>query len=387
MRLNVLDFTSPDAALAAASDGDAVYFPAGPVYSPSASSAAGYVIDKAIAIIGDGPGGTGLQAGAMPGTLIRPATDNLPVFTIVPPVGQIHVRGVQLRGLNPLSGTSTGIVCQGNSQGETSDITIDDVLVADMPGDGIKFVGSDGAVNRIARVTVANTRITNCGGVGMRFTNAYDVLCRNNVVSGNKKGACTATNGSIALYACDFDGNGVLASAPYDAVVQLVQCAISTVEACRFTSVNLSGKKRAVIVKEGATVIGACYFEAGTATGTQGVYLTGNGGGPYCVLSQRFKSIATLVKVDAGARNVSLLAQYDASGNGVMDVAPGTCVFGAPHVLRSGGVAGSRLAGMAVPWCAGDPLNGVRPGMLVYNTVLGVLRFRTQTSWKTVGVI
>lgn len=385
--LNVLDFDSPQAAIDEAADGDTVYFPALGVYlPPSSSGTLGFVISKSITILGDGPGGVGVYAHSTPGSLFRPLAGNGRVFTLVPPLRNVHFRGIQLQGSgNPSGGTDYGIVAEllEPGGGEITDIGIDNVIIRDFVGDGVRCIGANTTTDRVARVSVANARVQSCGNVGIRLTNVVGAILRNVVMKDNKRGGCVATTSTVGCYACEYDGNGQSASGAIDANVSLDQCMIARIDGCRFVNVQKGGSKRAIAVNKGSVVVSACEFSATAATGTQGILLTGTGGGPYAVMSHRFENIATLVKAQAGVQNVVLLAQYDATGTGSLDLAAGVCVFGVPHVARAGSTV---ISAMAVPWAAMEPdAQHSRPGMLLYNTTLQALRFRTTSGWKTVG--
>lgn len=387
MIINALDFESPQLAIDAAVDGDTVYFPSSGVYVPSSvSGTLGFVIDKSITILGDGPGGLGLYPHATPGTLFQPSGNNARVFTLVAPVRSVHFRGIQLLGLNnPGAGTDYGIVAELSEpgDGEIADIGIDNVIVRNFAGDGLRFIGFNTVTDRIARLTIANSRVEGCGSVGVRMTNVVGAVLRNVAMKDNKRGGCVATTSTIGCYACEFDGNGLSASGPTDANALLDNCAMGRIDGCRFINVQKSGAKRALTVNKGSAVVSASEFTATSAPGTQGVLLTGNGGGPFAVLSHRFENIATLVKADAGVQNVVLLAQYDVSGTGSFSLAAGACVFGVPHIARA---SANIMSAMAVPWSPLEPnAQQARPGMLFYNTTLQALRFRTGSGWKTVG--
>jgi hypothetical protein len=216
----------------------------------------------------------------------------------------------------------------------------------------------------------------------LNLNNAQDITVIGVKLASNRLGGCTAVSTTAAFCQCAFDGNGIDASGALDANLKLDQCPMARVDGCRFVNIEIAGSKRGCSVNKGTAMISASSFAAGTSTGTQGILLTGTGGGPYAVMSQRFSKIATLVKADAGIQNLMLLAQYDDTATGTLNIAAGVIVFGAPHIVRA---SGSLLTGATVPSYGGDPTDGVRPGMLVYNTSMGKLRFLTAGQWKTVS--
>lgn len=382
MILNVLDYPSPDVAIAAAVDGDTVYFPCLRTYSPLTAS--GWTINKSISLVGDGPGGIGSGRGQQAGTTLAPLGDANPLITIIPPVRQVHIRGFQLLGTGAASGTGSGIVCESTAgnPNEAADITLQNLTIRNFPGDAIRFATLSGSAPRIARVSITDSRIENCRGLGLSLTSVLNAMVTGVKLQGNRLGGCTATASSVALYECALDGNGIDAAGSLDAALKLDQCLMGRVDGCRFLNIDTGGSKRAICVNKGVAIISASYFAAAASAGTQGILLTGTGGGPHAIMSQRFKQIATLVKADSGTANVMLFAQYDESSTGSLNLAAGVRVFGAAHIIRP---SGSLLTGMTVPSYAAEPTDNVRAGMMIYNTTTGKLRLRTATQWKTVS--
>jgi hypothetical protein len=377
MRLNVRDFDSVDAAVAAAADGDTIYLPA-----PGPYSSSGLVIDKSISLIGDGPGIAASELAPAVGSVLQPllAEDPVPLITIAGPVRQVHIRGIQLRSVS--GNAPDAIVCEStNPDMACSELTIQNVLIHRFPGDGIRLIGYSTGSGRIARVTVADSTIDGCG-VGLRLINALDVMALGVLFTGNAVGGCVAETSSISLHQCTFKGNAASALDSLDANLKLDRCMMARVDGCRFLDIQAAQNKLGCSINKGTAVISACYFSGNPAVVCKGILLTGSGGGPYAVMSQRFKGINTLVQADTGVRNLMLLAQYDETGGSSMSIAEGALVYGAPGIIRE---SASDFAGLYVPTFASDPTAGVVPGMLIYNTTIGALRFRTSSQWKTVS--
>src|ERR1051326_219341 len=112
MRLNVLDFASPDDAFAVAQDGDTIYFPnRGLPYSPGATP--GYwPIATGLTIVGDGAG----LAGGTGGSRLLAKDNQSALFKVQAPAGNVYLRDLQLQphslGANDGTSGSIGILCQ-----------------------------------------------------------------------------------------------------------------------------------------------------------------------------------------------------------------------------------------------------------------------------------
>jgi len=370
----VLDFPSPAAAFAAAQEGDAVHFPG---IAPYTAPVGGWLIDKSLNVFGDTDG----LAGSFNGTVLRAASDpNSPVFVVTDAARKVHIHDLQLLGPSGL-GTGSGIQCQAGVE----DIALTRVFANGFAAHGFQFTGT--ASTPITAASLMDCTVRDCTKAGVLMDHVTDALLMGCAFHENQGPGLEASECGVALYQCGFDGNSLANGlGATDGNLECVECTGVRVDACRFVNFD-SGqvRKACVLVSCDQAMVDACFLDGGIGPECEGVVVTGAGTGPAVILSNRFKRVETMVRVDAGARDAIVLPQYDETGSGTIVLpSPNEGMFGAAHINRP---AGNALTGLIVPSSTGLPTENLRDGMLAYHPGCEVLLVRQGGVWRAIETL
>jgi len=379
MILNVRDFETDDpsfdaagAALAAAADGDVVYFPAGQYTAPDG----GWQLTKSLQIRGDGPGQVGLPGG----TVLMAPTRNSPVFVIVPPSTNTYVRDLQL--VSATSGSSAngvGIRCIGTATAGAANLRLGGLLVSGFDRNGVELHGYSDTAGLIDSVLVLDCEFVGCGRAGLSLKHAAAAHVSNCVFRDNGYGGLSSEACSIAVYGSTFDGNCTSVSGAPEANLTFLNCQSAKAEACRFLGFNAGTIRKACLIDGGMASVGSCFFDSGNAAGSaSGIVVTRSTpgqpmAGPVTILGNHFANTAALINVDSNVTNCLILGQYDEGAGSVIIPQPdNNGLVGAPHIVRAEQFE-TRMTGLILPSGATDPAVAYN-GMLTYNTYLKAVR-------------
>lgn len=390
MRLNVYDYgavgvpaTDPvQAALDAAVDGDRIYFPG---VIPYTAPTNGWLINKSLELYGDLDGSL---TGTIKGTVLQQASAANPLFKVVPPARNVHIHDLRLHGPEG-TGTSVGVLCQSTSSAHLEEVRLRRLFIQGFPSHGLQLDGVHAVNGRIVGASIFDCVVRDCRGAGLSMLNADSVMLAGTSFRDNQLSGLVATSSGVALYQCDFESNSRAAGlGTLDANLKLDNCTMARVDACRFIGFEQGPVKKAlVLIGCGGAMVDACYFEVPPGTGREGIVVTGSGAGPVAILSNRFKEVNVLVRIDSGARDCVLLPQYSDNAAGIGTIVipyPNEGMYGAPHIVRPGGV---EIGGLLIPSSAADPTTGLRDGMLAYRTSPSALRAFVDGSWRRVEVL
>lgn len=373
MRINVLDYPTPADAFAAARDGDGVYFPG---TQPYTAPVGGWAIAKSLEICGDSDG-----SGASGGSILNAANDpNSSVFVVIS-APSVYIHDLRLVGPGGL-GTGSGISCQPGVE----DLRVSRITVVGFAGHGIHLAGTSGT-GTIRRVLLLDSTARDCAGAGVRMDHTDDALMMGCMLEENQKSGLAAAYSSVALYHCGFDGNSLSSGlGSNDGSLSCDHCSRVRVDACRFVNFNAGPVRKACVLAScDVSMVDACFLDGGVGSGRSGVVVTGTGTGPAVIMSNRFKNVDTLVRVDVGARGSVVFPQYDESAIGTIVLPePNEGMFGATHIRRP---SGTLLTGLIVPSSATDPTANLQDGMLAYNTVAQRLGVYQGGLWLSIETI
>jgi hypothetical protein len=375
MRLNVLDFSSPSFAIAAASDGDAIYFPA--CYGSYVAPSGGWQVTKSLQIYGDGPGAFGATSGSI--LTANSAADN--IFNIVGPVRNVAIRDLQLRGATGTGG-GCGIVSTGSDTTQTEGLLLRNLLVSGCGGDGIK------AHNPIG-MSVRDSVIRGCVGAGIRITRygldqRVGIYVQGTSLEGNQGNGMIASGVRVGVFDCNFDGN---AAAPgVGADLEVDSAGNVRVQGCRFVNFDIGNIKMAcAIYGPNSGVVGLCYFETNDAAANcTGIDVSSPGFGCVTVLPNHFKRTKNMVRIWQDTVECTILPQYDESGTGTIYLHTNhNDYFGMWNMTR---LTSNAVRGLIVPGMLFySQLKGYQ-GMLVYNDDPNApaLKVYVNGQWRTV---
>jgi len=158
--LSVRDFPSPAAALAAAHDGDRVYFPSpGPYQAPPG----GWVIAKSLEIFGDGPGRD--LSGAS--SIVPDADGNAFVLDSTAALANLHFHDllVTARGAGSGRRAALRLTIPDQSPHALSGLRLERVTFSALAGDAVSLDG--GARNAVLLVSLTDCEVNTCGGNGV----------------------------------------------------------------------------------------------------------------------------------------------------------------------------------------------------------------------------
>lgn len=369
MRLNVLNYESPQAVFDRAADGDEIYFPAEMAY---VAPAGGWVIEKSLTIRGDGPGNPNDPRG----TVIKPTTGNH-VFVLDPAnaaggvLNNVRIHNLCISGAGVVGGGADGIHLNPTAGKKVSQLRIQRVAIVGMGGAGISLDGfiSSTELDDVVGALISGCDIQSCGAQGIKLGQAFQVMVKNCLLTGNGLEGIMAFRSQLVAYACAFSGNQLSGGA---AEMNIDTCTLARVDACRFDAFRASTPALFLDSSPGAGNIGACVFTQGVfQQGATGIKI-GNLGrqGAILVLPNRFVGVGTGVRVESGAVACVVCPQYydplGGSGGKAIDI-PGAASSDALLAIPSAdGPGGNKLSGFLVPSFAGDPSSNLQEGMLAH---------------------
>ncbi len=162
---DVRDYPSPAAAIAAAADGDRIYFPSpGPYVAPPG----GWRISKSLELFGDGPG-DGTIAGAS--SIVPDASGNAFVLDSTVTLVNIALHDLLVVGAAGAKGRRAPVRLTQSDLGThtLSGLRIERVEFVAVAGDAILLDG--GARNAIMQVSITDCEINSAGGNGVTLRN------------------------------------------------------------------------------------------------------------------------------------------------------------------------------------------------------------------------
>lgn len=227
-------------------------------------------------------------------------------------------------------------------------------------------------------------------GSGVWLRHAFGVNVSSCLIKDNQLNGLGAEDSGLAIYSSIFDGNARTGTwtrndNPNEGQVRLERCEVARVDACQFLNIQEGVVQRGcVIVDSGGAMIGACYLEASSSGDRYGIVIRGTEG-PIVILSNRFKNVDTLVKVDATVPDCMVSPQGEVGSSvGVMDLPdPNMGMFGGAQIRKP---ATNVLTGLIIPSGPDDPTENLQNGMLAYNTTGQALRVFYAGAWRTVEV-
>jgi len=397
MLLNVMDYASVQAAIDAAADGDRIYLPA--LRSKyRAPFGGGFKIKKSLEIFGDGPGANDDDTG----TTIEPASSSDDVFQIDStslPIASVFIHDLKIKSSSPSTKGRYGITCVTGPHAIES-IRIERVGVFDLGEDlaehGFDF---DGGTAYIGRVSIVASGARGCAGLGLLLEKVQHARVVNCNINGNLGGGALGIESGAAFYASGLDDNATDAGATRGQL-GFSNCQIARVDACHFENFDKPGgdERRRIACdidsSGGGAVLGGNSFGIRNppAVDATGILVRASGNGPVTILPNRLKRVKNMVVVDSGAADCVVLPQLDDQrgpldqGTITLPGPPNDGLIGSPTIRRLPATLPNAFAGLIVPSGPTDPTTGSLPGMLFYNTTLG-LRVRKAAAWKTVKTV
>jgi hypothetical protein len=302
---NVLDYTSPAAAIAAAQDGDRIYFPSpGPYQAP----ANGWQITKSLEIFGDGVGNGSRTAGS---TLLARTGAGNHIFNIdasSASLSHIYVHDLLLCGPDTAAGDGIHAVITSGSNTITG-LSFDRLQFQKRLNDGLHIDG--GANNAILIVRIADCIANGCDSTGLDLRR-----CTTTYVLGGYFQSCKhfgiyaeAAYGLRIVGAALEQNQSSGASNDYDSQLRLKLCHPFTVLGCHFEEFNNTTSKTAISVENcRGGEIATSLFIKNTAgvTGLRGIFING-GSQNITVGSNTWTYIDTLVSIKPNDSNVGCL--------------------------------------------------------------------------------
>jgi len=268
--LNVHDYATPQAALAAAHDGDRVYFPAGVYLVPDS----GLVVDKQLELFGDGIGR------GESGTLLKPQSKSGDGNVIVirsrgaDAPGNITIRDLKIGNNGPPgkpgAGRGYGILLQQgpSSRGTVSRLIVDRIVVAAMAADGIRIEGADQAANAVILSTLSDVSCVECRGNGLVLRNGVVIsVVRGYYIGNQQAGIFAEAVGALRLDQVALEHNQARAnvdSPQYDTQLRLKLCHGFNMLGCYFEryASGTPGSATTAVTLENCRggVLQGCYF-------------------------------------------------------------------------------------------------------------------------------
>jgi hypothetical protein len=390
MLVNVRDFSSPAAAIAAAQTGDRIYFP-GPTPGAYIAPAGGWTIQKSLEIFGDGPGmGTGDT-----GTTLKPNSANDHVFVIQAPVDNVHIRDLKIKLDNqPASdGTGNGIHCLTTTNNKATGLQIERVQIANLGNDGIHI---DGNASAVIFLHITDCQVVACRGSGLYLKNCSSSYVQGGYLTANRKfGAYIETCG-IRLIAVAFENNQAAgASNDYDAQLRLKLSHAFTVLGCHVEEFdNNANAKTGVSIENcvGGHFGGGYLGNATGVAGSRGIFISSASRG-IVVGPNQWSYVDMLVEIKATDNNTGciimpqLTVNMDANTAGTISLPDqdgnGNFAF-VPTTKTSNVGAGILLPRVTTTVRDAIPSGILQRGLVLYNSTTGKLNFYDGTAWRAV---
>jgi len=410
MLLNVLDFATPQAALDAAVDGDAVYFPGIQFPTqPTYVQSGGFRITKSLEIYGDGPG----DVAAYTGTVFQAAGEGEPVFVIEPPdpgtIVSVVLRDFKIK-TPPTTGVE-GIRCVLGANQTVESLRLERINVLEVGGAGFRIEGvslDGGQIRMLAMLDCVAYRARGYGAILKQVASARLVRTvmndngRGDPEGGGTAGGMLCEASGVALYLPAFD---VAATDPVSPASEpqltFLNARIARVDAGHFENFSRTVVAEAVRFQGagGAAVFGASNLAnldpPGPSTGlvvVEGGTPENRPAGPVVVLPNSHTRVQPdLIQVDAGAADVTLLPQFN---DPRVDATTETGAILLPANPENGGTlampyvrriqASDSPAALIIQSATADSVSGLVDGMLLYRSDTNQLRVRVGGSWRKV---
>ena len=297
---NVRDYPSPAAAIAAAQDGDRIYFPSpGPYQAPPG----GWKIDKCLEIFGDGIGNGSRSAGS---TLIpHPGADNH-IFTIDPSarsLSNIYFHDLHLFGTD--SSTGDGIHATIRDTLHTiSELGIDRVTCTRRLRDGIHLDG--GPKGGLLIVHIGDCVADGCDRSGIDLRHCTTTYITGGYFHGcGRFGIYSEAAWGLRLLAVALEGNQIGGSSnDYDSQLRLKLTHAFTVIGCHFEEFSDPRRPpRTAITVENCWggQVSTCQFirNHSGVQGSRGIFVT-DSSRDIMISANLFARIDTLVSLNVG---------------------------------------------------------------------------------------
>jgi hypothetical protein len=284
--LNVHDYATPQAALAAAHDGDRVYFPAGVYLVPDS----GLVVDKQIELFGDGVGR------GESGTVLRPQSLSGDGNVIVirsrgtEPASYVTIHDLRIDRHGPPGSPSEGrgygiLLKQGPaSRGTVERLILERIVVAAMAADGIRIEGGKLGADAVILSTLTDVQCVSCRGNGLVLRNGVIISVERGYFNANRlAGLFADAVAALRLDKVAFENNQnrPQVDAPqYDTQLRLKLCHGFNVLGCYFENYagTAPGARSTAIVLEDCHggLLQGCFFSQSTyVPGSRGVLAMG----------------------------------------------------------------------------------------------------------------
>ncbi len=429
MLLNVLDFPSVAAALAAAQDGDRVYFPGtgSPYPVPPGTPASGWIVNRSLELFGDGPGSSSSTLGtilvAQPGSgnhvLTLDASAAQPDAGGLRSLANVYIHDLRILGSTTPTAKDGGSAIRFNSAeaNKLDQFRLERVAISQMAGIGIDLEGAasplyDSAINHVA---ISNVEVVDCGLAGCKLGSVYLVeVASTSFVRNGKQGvfATAPSGGSISFRGCRFEANRQLtnASDPLSADLTISKYGGLHIDACSFLNFlttagpGMSGTIGVACMLDGivgGAIVSGCRFEQRITTGGVGVQLQDASGpiGGVQILPNRFLGVGKAIDaqgdplVPIGANGVVVFPQFCDPASTPIALPTGTSrgTFGGASI---NGPTSHPLGGLLIPAYDDDPTLGVlgssvQRGMLVLvnRGNSPKLKVLTDAGWKVVNLL
>ena len=283
--LSVRDYATPQAAIAAAHDGDRIYFPAGVYVIPDS----GLVVDKQLELFGDGIGRGDY------GTRLRPRSEHGDGNVIVigapgaQPPGYVTIRDLRIEC--PAPGTASAgqgcgiqLVLSPAARAAVERLLIERVVVSGMAGDGIEIVGGTQGAGAVILSSLTDVQVVGCHGNGLVLKGGSVINVERGYFNGNRLAGIFATAvASLRLDQVALENNQnrpAVDDPSYDPQLRLKLCHGFNVLGCYFE--NFAGAaphaRTTAAVLEGCRggVFQGCYFtQPSYVAASRGVLATG----------------------------------------------------------------------------------------------------------------
>ncbi len=405
MKLNVLDFATPEEAFSRCRDGDRIHFP-GRYEFQYFAPVAGYKIKKSIEVFGDGMCDNGIQTGSVifghqTGSEPNATFDDVFVidFTAANVIGPVYFHDFKIPK------TKNGIRCDLSTGKSVQSIVAERVNVFNASEAGFRLLGFDAGA-KIESVAILASTASFCLERGVWLKQVRAARVERSTFIDNHLHGIDAEGCAIALYNTGCDNTQHLGLNPppvaYKIEEQMIfsSCTAVLVDACAFESFQPistapagAGVGCRFVGTKAAQIGGTSFYTGGsspTSPPITAILADGAGSGPVVVLPNRYERVAGwMVNVADDMLDCVVLAQFDRMNQ--------LTHKGAIHVPAAiggnGGCVGDAFErrpsdedtrrGMVFP-SGTVSTTDTRDGMLYLSVSSGKLMGRVGAQWKTV---
>ena len=272
--LNVRDYPSPAAAIAAARDGDRVWFPSP---GPYAAPPGGFLISKSLELFGDGMG-NGLTGAS---SVVPDRDGNAFVLDSTVTLHNIHVHDLLVirTGDAPGSRAALRLALPESGEHKLSGLRIERVAFVNLAGDAIALEG--GAQSAILLVSITDCEANSCRGNGITLRHTTTTTVMNGYYHDSDGFGLYAEAAGVRLIGAAFEHNQLAGTnSDYHAQVRLKLCHGFTVLGCHFEEfASESRPARTALTLEscrGGQVASSLFVKNGAGVrGSRGVLILG----------------------------------------------------------------------------------------------------------------